>query len=122
MTTPITELQVQSELAEDIIGTYIGRLSADRARAEAAERQSPSTLRLSIILWLRAELRNAGLDRANLFEYRADPNRLKALVELYEQKLFALAEAKQRAAVQSAIDDKTFLRAVLDATARSETA
>jgi len=118
MADPATELQVQSELAEDIIGTYIGRLSADLARVEAVEKQSPSAHRLSIIIWLKAELRNAGLDRAGLFEYRADPNGLKALIELYEQKLFALDQARQRAAVQSAANDRTFLRAVLDASSR----
>ena len=122
MVNPTTELQIRSELAEDVIGTYIGRLSADLSQAKAAEKQSSSIHRLSIIFWLKAEIRNAGFDRGSLFEYRDDPDGLDALIELYEQKLFALAEAGKRAALQPAIDDRTFLRAVLDASARRETA
>ena len=122
MADAATELQVRSELAEDVIGTYIGRLSAELARAEVAQKQSSSTGRLSIIFWLNAELRNAGLDRAKLFEYKADPNGLEALIKLYDQRLFALEQAKKRAQVQLSMYDQTFLRAVLDASARSETA
>jgi hypothetical protein len=115
-------LQIRSELAEDILATYTGRLSAAVARAEAAQKHSSSVRRLAVILWLNTELRNAGVDRARLFEYETDSSRLEALIDLYEQKLFALAEAEQRTRVQPAADDRTFLRGVLDAAARSETA
>ena len=117
-----TGLQVRSELAEDVIGTYIGRLNAALAGAEAARTLASSSQQLAVILWLNTELRNAGLDRAKLFEYQADLGRLDALIELYEQKLFALADAERRAREKSAADDPTFLRRVLDAAARSQTA
>lgn len=122
MADAATELQVRSELAEDVIGTYIGRLSAELARAERSQAQSASAHQLAIILWLREELRNAGRDRAKLSEHQADPMGLEAFTELYDQKLFALRQAEQRVKAQSAVDDRTFLRAVLDAPARTETA
>jgi hypothetical protein len=85
MTDPAT-LQVQSELAEDTIGLYIGRLSA--MLAEMEPRRDPSELRT--VLWLEGELRLAGADRARLFEYREAPDRLAGLIDLYHARLAAL--------------------------------
>lgn len=116
----IDDLQLRYERAQDAIGTYIEELSAALS-AEAVQQRALSVDGLAINYWLKEEVHTAGLERAKLFEYRRVPNALEALVQLYEQKLFALSQAQQRIKHQSAAQDTSFLRSVLDAS-RHQTA
>jgi hypothetical protein len=108
-------LQLQYERAQDAIGAYIEMLSAALASAEAVQRQTHSVNGLAAVLWLEEEIRTAGMERGKLFEHRKIPNGLEALVQLFEQKRFALSQAQQRALQLPAAQDSSFLRAVVDA-------
>jgi hypothetical protein len=109
------DLQLQFERAQDAIGAYIEMLSSALASAESAQRKTQSVDGLAAILWLEEEIRTAGVERAKLFEHRKIPNGLEALVQLFEQKRFALFAAQNRALHLPAAQDPSFLRAVVDA-------
>lgn len=109
------DLQLQYERAQDAIGAYIEILSAALASAEATQRQTRSVNGLAAVLWLEEEIRTAGMERAKLFQHRKIPNGLEAVVQLFEQKRFALSQAQQRAVQLPAAQDPSFLRAVVDA-------
>jgi hypothetical protein len=108
------ELQLRFERAQDTIGAYIEMLSSALASADSAQRQSPCVDGLAAILWLEEEIRTAGAERAKLFEHRKIPNGLEALVQLFEQKRFALLAAQNRTLHLPAAQDPSFLRAVVD--------
>jgi len=55
------------------------------------------------------------MERAKLFQHRNIPNGLEAVVQLFEQKRFALLQAQQRAVQLPVAQDPSFLRAVVDA-------
>ena len=108
-------LQLQYERAQDTIGAYIEMLSAALASAESTQPQTHSVNGRAAVLWLTEEIRTAGMERAKLFEHRKIPNGLEAVVQLFEQKRFALSQAQQRAVQLPAAQDPSFLRAVVDA-------
>lgn len=109
------DLQLQCERAQDAIGAYIEILSAALASPEATQRQTRSVNGLAAVLWLEEEIRTAGMERAKLFQHRKITNGLEAVVQLFEQKRFALSQAQQRAVQLPAAQDPSFLRAVVDA-------
>lgn len=81
------ESRVRAELAEDVIGTYIGRLSARLALAEDQLATSPIYQPDNMIYWLKTERKNAGIDRARIFEYQQSPDALEVLIAEYRVKL-----------------------------------
>jgi hypothetical protein len=93
MSSPATKLQVRSEIAEDVIGAYIGRLSAELTQAEKRQQEPASVQLLATIHWLKTELRDAGIDRATLFEHQSNPDGFEALIVVYRQKLAAITMA-----------------------------
>ncbi len=107
--------QLLYERAQDAIGAYIEMLSAALAGIEVTQQQTHSVHGLAVVLWLEEEIRTAGSERAKLFEHRKIPNGLEAVVQLFEQKRFALSQAQQRAGQLPVAEDPSFLRAVVDA-------
>lgn len=101
------ELQERAELAEDVIGAYIGKLGA---RLQGLPLPDPRRPRVSLLsIWLEREVRAAGQDRAHLFEYSEDASGLEGLIQLYQTKLATLETASARP-----LGGDPFLRARLD--------
>jgi hypothetical protein len=88
-------LQVSAELAEDVIGAYIGRVSALLSRAAPGSGRQFDIQQLAANVWLQGELFIAAADRARLFE--RDREDLEAIVHLYRSRLIALSNAVENA-------------------------
>jgi hypothetical protein len=107
-----SDLQVQAELAEDIIGTYVGRVTAALSRANQNDPRKPLDIeRLSMAIWLKGELLIAGNDRARLFERGHDSEQLAAVAHLYEARIAALA-AQELGDIQPAMDKQSLTEIV----------
>ena len=106
-------LQVRYERAQDAIGAYIEELSETLANAEANTDRASAVDGLVTIYWLTEEIRSAGVVRAKLSDYQQRPHGLDAIIQLFNQTLFALSQAKVRTVQQPLSNGTSFVGAVL---------